>query len=107
MTRRTVNMFAATNEDLPLFCGMTVDVEVAEFKPVEVVPECWITPEYSDDGMDGYYKGCSIHIVPTTNGFYRVEVEKGLYGYWRNVAETIEQCHTFARLVIDTKASDF
>jgi hypothetical protein len=30
-----------------------------------------------------------------------------LYGYWRNVAETIEQCHTFARLVIDTKASDF
>jgi hypothetical protein len=107
MKRKAMNMFAATNEDLPLFSGATVSVEVQEFQPVEVVPQCWITPEYSDDGMDGYFKGCDIHITPTTNGEYRVEVTKGLYGYWRGYADSIAKCHTFALTVIELKAGDF
>jgi hypothetical protein len=105
MKRRAMNMFAATNEDLPLFSGAVVSVEVQEFAPVEVQEEVKPLPmfevepaEYSDDGMDGYYKGCMIHITmveqwtvgPCTS--YRVDVEHGM-DLRREYATSLAEAH--------------
>jgi hypothetical protein len=76
MKRHTVNMFAATNEDLPLFCGMTVDVEVAEFKPVEVVAEETLSmPMFPD-------------IMPT------MAERAGAAGYNNDIIATLAICET-------------
>lgn len=75
MKTQTLNMFAETNEDLPLISGMTFTQPFA----VE-------TPQYDDDGLNGYYLGCSIYIVPVSQWTvgpapirYRITVEKGLH----------------------------
>ncbi len=93
MNRRTANMFAATSEDLPLFSGATVAADTAEFNPpvieevVKPLPMFEDAPEYDEDGLNGYYLGCSIYIVPVemwTVGpllRYRITVKQGMHVY--------------------------
>lgn len=101
MKRQTANMFAATNEDLPLFSGMTVTTQAQEFNPPEVVPPAWISPEYSDDGMDGYYKGWEIQIRKTDTAKYRLRLERGLFDLYQFFPETLEDAHGLAEHYID------
>jgi hypothetical protein len=111
MKRQPMNMFAATNEDLPLFSGACVDVEVAEFAPVEVQEEVKPLPmfvtepaEYTEDGLDGYCMGCAIHINmveqwtvgPCTN--YRIEVERGFHLH-KEYATSLEDAHSKAERI--------
>ena len=75
MKRHTMNMFAATNEDLPIFSGF----------------ELTHAAEWNNDGTAGYCNECVIDIRPTTGGEYRVRVE--LTDYFTNTFDQL--CLTY------------
>lgn len=78
MKRQPINMFAATNEDLPLFSGACVDVEVAEFQPVEVQEEVKPLPMFTaiEDRIIEYMK----HM--TTEQLLNIAYQHPVYGNW-------------------------
>lgn len=79
--QRTVNMFAETNEDLPIFSGFALT-------QAAIMP-----PEYTPDGMDGYYCDCQIFINPTTSGSYRIQAYDNEGTVYTGYADTLDAAH--------------
>ena len=52
---------------------------------------------WSDEGTEGFYRGCTLNIAPTTNGEWRVTTENYQTMQWiKEYAQTLREAQNLA-----------